>query len=531
MSIDNSIWINQFPKNYKPRSIQQKAISFAIQNFQLGKKYVILQAPTGTGKSHIAITLANYFNALDKKKKTYILTTQLILQDQYKRQFSNAANISSRANYYCTTYNDGSSCADMKWLHLYCGLQQCSNCPYQKAKFKFVSNHVSITNTAFFLSNLQYNQQLIADRHLLIVDQCHNLQQDIIRFKGITLDYQFMKREYSYPEQLWCKKQDNHYVWVQKVFRQWLASKKSQYIEVLQRQQSAFSRSKLVDVSKKYDYLDKLMCQLNRMSALYSKSRWVVDFDKQKLGVKITPIYASDFANQVLFRKANHVLLMSGTILNKDVYCQNLGIPKQQCVFLSLDSPFLKQCRPIYLTKTGSMSKKNIEVSFPNLISDIRKILSIHSGQKGIIHVSSHRLASDIANSVGSNRLAIVEDFKNRNQMLQHHFDSNADSVLISPSLMQGVDLKDQLSRFQIIAKVPFPNLGDKYISVKKDLLPKWYAYQTAKTIVQSYGRSVRNENDYAVTYILDSDFQWFLKYNNNMFPKYFKEAISYGKI
>jgi Rad3-related DNA helicase len=63
------------------------------------------------------------------------------------------------------------------------------------------------------------------------------------------------------------------------------------------------------------------------------------------------------------------------------------------------------------------------------------------------------------------------------------------------------------LSRFQIIAKVPFPNLGDKYISVKKDLLPKWYAYQTAKTIVQSYGRSVRNENDYAVTYILDSDF------------------------
>jgi Rad3-related DNA helicase len=53
-----------------------------------------------------------------------------------------------------------------------------------------------------------------------------------------------------------------------------------------------------------------------------------------------------------------------------------------------------------------------------------------------------------------------------------------------------------------------------------------WYSLQTTKTIVQSVGRSIRNNNDYAVTYILDSDWDKFYLKNKHFFPTEFKKAI-----
>ena len=53
-----------------------------------------------------------------------------------------------------------------------------------------------------------------------------------------------------------------------------------------------------------------------------------------------------------------------------------------------------------------------------------------------------------------------------------------------------------------------------------------WYPLQTAKTIVQAVGRSVRSSSDSAVTYILDSDFEMFYNRNRSMFPKGFKESL-----
>jgi len=53
-----------------------------------------------------------------------------------------------------------------------------------------------------------------------------------------------------------------------------------------------------------------------------------------------------------------------------------------------------------------------------------------------------------------------------------------------------------------------------------------WYAWQTALRLVQTYGRSVRSETDHAATYVLDSQFTWFLQQHRDLFPEYFLEAI-----
>ena len=47
-----------------------------------------------------------------------------------------------------------------------------------------------------------------------------------------------------------------------------------------------------------------------------------------------------------------------------------------------------------------------------------------------------------------------------------------------------------------------------------------------AKKIVQSVGRSIRNENDHADTYILDSDWERFFNRNKRFFPIEFINSI-----
>jgi Rad3-related DNA helicase len=66
---------------------------------------------------------------------------------------------------------------------------------------------------------------------------------------------------------------------------------------------------------------------------------------------------------------------MSGTILNKQSYCRNLGIPQDECEFISLNSPFPIQNRKIFFLNSGSMSKKNIDQNINNVIITINKIL------------------------------------------------------------------------------------------------------------------------------------------------------------
>ena len=103
---------------------------------------------------------------------------------------------------------------------------------------------------------------------------------------------------------------------------------------------------------------------------------------------------------------------------------------------------------------------------------------------------------------------------------------SKSDTVLLSPSMAEGVDLKGDFSRFQIICKVPYPYLGDKIVKKRMNKWKRWYDLQTAKLIVQSAGRSVRSVDDTAVTYILDADWGRFYSKNSDILPEGFKKCI-----
>ena len=126
--------------------------------------------------------------------------------------------------------------------------------------------------------------------------------------------------------------------------------------------------------------------------------------------------------------------------------------------------------------------------------------------------------------------IRIIDEFTKlyiqRDEVIQEHLYTKKPTVLISPSLHTGLDLKEDLSRFQIITKVPYPNKSDRWINAKRNKVPEWYYWQTALKLVQAYGRSVRSKDDRARTYILDSAFQYFLRKNRDILPDWFLKAV-----
>ena len=81
-----------------------------------------------------------------------------------------------------------------------------------------------------------------------------------------------------------------------------------------------------------------------------------------------------------------------------------------------------------------------------------------------------------------------------------------------------------------MVAKVPFPALGDRQVSerLRRPGGQVWYGVQVARSLVQMTGRGVRHENDWATTFILDKQFpRWYREAGRKLLPDWWIEAIT----
>jgi ATP-dependent DNA helicase DinG len=124
-----------------------------------------------------------------------------------------------------------------------------------------------------------------------------------------------------------------------------------------------------------------------------------------------------------------------------------------------------------------------------------------------------------------SRRLLWIDSAGGKSGALQLHRASPLPTVLVSPSLREGVDLPDDFLRFQVLTKLPYPDLGDPWTAARRERDPRWYAVETAKALLQAYGRSCRHADDHGVTYVLDGQFARFLQRYRVLLPEWFLDA------
>lgn len=535
MAIQQSDWIKYFPFKI-PRQEQIASINFILEKFQTGSRFVILEAPLGIGKSAIAITVSKYLHdktMQDGNRNSYIVTTQKILQEQYVRDFPDIANITAKQNFQCENRATGVTC-DMgltmaRILMKNQGTYKSyyNNCCYVRARRNFDDSPIGLTNLAYFLSHAS-NQSDLQQRHLMVVDECHNVENVVTDFAALTFTKHFVQDILKMPFPNVAKMSIEDFVkWIRNVYSTKLAD---DYVSLQSKVGSMSSESYLesnsglASMKKMEDYKRKIE-NVSQGLKDFVKDEWVMTVSATEDVVSIKPIFASKYTNNMLFRFANKILLMSGTILNKNTFCQNIGIDSNKAEFLSMDSPFPVKNRPVFEVPVGSMGRKSIDATLPKMVATIKELLDHHKNEKGIIHCHNYKIAKYISDNIDSDRL-LFHSSDDRIDVLNFHIKTSHPTVIVSPSFTEGIDLQGKLSRFQIIAKIPFPFLGDNYVKEKMTRVKGWYEWQTLKSIIQASGRSVRDYDDHAITYILDSDWLFLKSRNSAMIPSWFKNAI-----
>ena len=258
-------------------------------------------------------------------------------------------------------------------------------------------------------------------------------------------------------------------------------------------------------------------------------NNWVLESNwnektKQK-ELSLEPIWAYDYLDKYVFSQYDMVFLMSGTILDKNLFCQLNGLDVSKAVYYSIPSPFPLRNRPIFYMPLGKMSYKSKEETFKKYIPYIKKLLDKYKNKKGIIHTNSFELAKWIENSIKDPRL-IFHDSSNKDEMLKFHKESDKPTVIVSPSMDTGVSFDNDDARFQIIAKVPYPSLGSQKNKLRQSNNPDWYSWKTVAGLIQMTGRPVRSDMDYADTIIIDGGFGDVMKHSSHFIPEWIQEAI-----
>ena len=104
-------------------------------------------------------------------------------------------------------------------------------------------------------------------------------------------------------------------------------------------------------------------------------------------------------------------------------------------------------------------------------------LINKYKQYKGIIQTASYNLAKEFVKDAPyelRSRLLLYENSLEKTNFIKIHEKSN-NTILIGPSLSEGIDLPGDLCRFIIILKVPYASLKDKLVKAKMELFPSWY--------------------------------------------------------
>jgi len=541
MKENNNTWINYFPYE-NPREQQALVIDKVLNEFKNGKKYAVIECGTGVGKSAIGLTIARKINESSEyngnfESGSYFLTTQKVLQDQYEKDFSkfNLVSLYSSSNYTCSI-DKQASCKDIQTALRSNSLSKkydtCKyDCVYKKKKKAFVEKKLGITNFSYFLTEKNYNGK-VPNKKVLVIDEAHNLENELTRFIEISVSSFFAERilKIKIPKDL--NTQFKVFNWIKSTYLSSVKNKVSFFEKQLDK--FGISSSKIEEfkkITKHFEMLTSHAQKIEQFIQLYDKDNWVFDIeetDKKHRKFIFKPIDVSHYSKDYLLKYADYIIFMSATIISHEGFMETIGLEDSKTLKIKQGSPFDPKNNPIIYSPAGSMSANNINKTLPILKEMVKSILANHKNEKGIIHTHNTKIAKFLHESLRDKRLILAVG-SNREESLDKHIKSKGSTVLISPSMAEGVDLKGDLSSFQIICKVPFPYLGDKVTRKKMNKWKWWYNTQTVRTIVQSLGRSIRSENDKAVTYILDGDFSKIKSKSSEKFPEnFFKNYHEY---
>lgn len=534
----------------KPRLPQTIALD-AIKRDWDSYDYFILDLSTGCGKTHVALAVA------EATQNSYILTSTIQLQEQYQKMSASLVNLKGRSNYTCAvnpSFNvDNAPCNVERELIGQC--KSMSRCPYYNKKQEAVTAKSMITNYMFFLYSTHcgfatHFEPSFVQREVVIMDEAHNLESHLISFAETKVNIDELVKKYSLSGLKNVKfstvNEINEEIIVDII--KIISTKISELEGKISQKLNSRTKVSLTDWAKSFDGaiasdvaalqsklygLDKVLQPLKIYQENKDAGKWIMYADEVENSITLTPLKAGFLFNYYMKKMGKKFIFMSATIGDPQVFINEIGLDPLRTKFVTADTTFPPDISPIVILPYHKMGYKDINNSLPQIAESIKTLLAQHPNECGIIHCGTYKISEEIVKLLPHDlrKRLIHRNMKpvpmNNELLLKIHESCTIpNSVLLSPSLIEGTDLYDDLSRFQIILKMPWGSLGDIRTKRKVDLEPHWYSNAMWNKILQASGRSTRHEKDFSVTYILDAAYPYFEKLWKAKLPKWYKDRI-----
>jgi intein/homing endonuclease len=488
-----------------------------------------------SGKSNTGITYSHFLGqrSTSHRGDSFILTPQRILQAQYEDSFKdiekiNLASLYGKTNYPCQTRN--TSCEVGSIVK-----PRCSSCPFQRAKSRAKSAADTVLNYKLALTSFAYTNTF-DKRKLIIFDECHTLENHLVDFDSVQVaEWRCKKYNLKFKSH---KNLDGAVNWLTDYYipalKPVLDTMESQCEEIYDKGGDEITQAdvkKIRELNGLWEHYDQLV-EITLHTPSYINDKYVLVWDKVMFQFKrITGEYSF---HKHVEPKADRFLFMSSTILNKQGFCEDLGLREEDTAFLTLDSNFPKENRPVYfmpqMRMNSSWNTAEQAGDRKTMLDAVEKLLSMHEKESGLIHTANFQISDWLVQQLsGKIKHKIYhhnpESGDDRNAVIAAFLGDPKPSVLISPSCTEGLDLKDDLGRFAIFVKTPFPYLGDQWIKRRMEMSPQWYMRRALTEIIQGGGRVVRSDTDKGNVYILDASFSYLHSQSYYMIPKWWKDA------
>lgn len=485
----------------KPRQTQIDTLNWLADKWDTHDVFFI-KSPVGSGKSAIS-------RAIQIATGAAVVTPSNVLVKQYTEEYPQVNSLKGKAHYTCS--NAGVSCKT--WVDEWSG-KACDGCPYIKAKTLAVAGVPTFFNPmSLYYLNLQLSgpkddkgQLKHKFKHdVIVVDEAHTLY-DMIK---LLVTKSFRRSEYDFPMGSGSEF----------VLEVWLKS--------LQVKLNALA-IQYKDDTKRLDYITEELYGVGLILDGVKKEPENIVYEikpgvyrgKPETFLHISPIDPPlELTRKMINGKK--LVFMSGTLFKSDI--EFLSVGKLAIAVYDSPSPIPSRSRPVLYKK--SANKYNRDTDPALIVADIEAVIRSNPNLNTIIHTTYGSIPKLLPHFT----MPIIYNGKDNKEKKIAEFLTKG-GVFLAAGCSEGLDLKYDLCRLNIIPKLPYPNLGE--LAVKKRFEKAdgkiWYLMQTFKTLMQQVGRSTRAVDDWSKTYILDNNFPrcYFQLRDLGQIPRSFGDSI-----
>lgn len=546
-----------------------------------GVDIVVIDAPTGIGKSAINMALGNLTTGRGDGPNSAFYTTP---QKKLRNQLQNDRDLSElhsalrgRRDYTCDSVppdkqRDGRTynCNDCPVRSMESENCRERRCTYWRAKKEAMEATVATLTFAYLIIDsrlptyTEQGQQIsFDDRELLIIDEAHTLAEQVASLHaGMTLSPRKLMTDEAHEYDDHAQKSADldettlsYDVDPYTVFETELSDRIDELDvrnideltsvkpiagviesvrDAIEDKANALSRLPLISdegVELVDDFVSLHWSLGMLLDQLADDEPWVISDNRSdsQYDVELKPVYVGRFLQDNVWNRADKIVLSTATMPYRNrpaKWLSRIGLNPGRAVTISKPMPFPAEQRQIRADyQIGNMSSGGISDHWDEIIDSLNDIADKHSGEKGLVHTVSYERAKNIHAEMRDQTMRHKSDSRLDSAQIIEKWQRSSKQMLLTPSMTEGVDLVDDRCRFQVLVKAPYRTLSDPRVNylVREENDWDWYNDVAAREIIQSVGRAVRNPDDHATYYVLDTKFDQVL---SGRTPDWFEDAI-----